>query len=112
MIGEVMTVSFGASIPYPDGAIATSLLVPVTLAVVARRYTPVVAPISSIVIGFFQGFAHASEVPQSIDALVFGFGFVCTSAMLITAGIFMTYLFESRRELWRTRALASRRSWR
>jgi urease accessory protein len=77
----------GASIPFVEPGIAASVLV-LGLLVAAAVRLPLVA--SSLIVGLFavfHGYAHGTEMPETMSGLGYGVGFMLATGLLHCCGI-------------------------
>jgi urease accessory protein len=77
MIAGAMATAAGVYLHRPDAAIALSLIIAGVVALFGPfrlRQAQAWAAICSVIVGFFQGFAHASEMPRLVNAVAFGTG--------------------------------------
>lgn len=91
----------GLTVPYIEEGILVSVLVLGVL--IACRYT-LSATISMAVVGafaLFHGYAHGAEMPATIGALSYTFGFTIAAVLIISAGIIVSdYLKKVNLQSW------------
>ena len=81
-------------IPFIEQGILASIFVLGLLITTATRL-PLIA--SMIIVGLFalfHGHAHGSEMPYSASGILYGLGFVLTTALLHFSGIALAFLFQ------------------
>ena len=85
-IGGILGMS-GIAIPFAERGIAVSVLVLGVLIVAAVRLP---LAVSALLVGLFaicHGYAHGAEMPAAASGLVYGLGFVISTATLHLSGI-------------------------
>jgi len=77
----------GVGLPFVEIGIALSL-VALGSAIALRSRLPTLAAMA--LVGFFamfHGYAHGAETPESTSGLLYGAGFICATALLLTIGV-------------------------
>jgi urease accessory protein len=86
----------GFGIPGAEAAIAASVVV-AGLVIAAGRFGSIPS-IMVLAAGFalFHGYAHGAEIPPGDNAVAYGMGFLCASALLLCAGLLVGISAERR----------------
>ncbi len=81
----------GFMVPGIEHGIALSVLVLGAILAFAARLSLATAAIIVALSGAFHGFAHGIEIPADANGLVFGLGFILSSALLHAIGIALAH---------------------
>ena len=87
MIAGGMAGGFGTALPGMEFLIAGSVLL-LGAAVAANRHWSLAVPVTlAVLFGLVHGYAHGLEMPRIDSPLLYGAGFVASSALLHSAGV-------------------------
>jgi urease accessory protein len=87
MVGGALVSFAGFALPGIEDGVALSVAVLGVLLAVAARPGPATAAILVGGFGFFHGYAHGAQMPQSATPLLYGLGFIAATALLQLLGI-------------------------
>ena len=85
-LGAVMGAS-GLPLPWAEGGIAGSVLIPGAVIAFALRPSIAVSVALIAVFALLHGYSHGVELPQSASALAYGAGFVAATLVLHAIGL-------------------------
>ncbi len=89
MAGSSVIGHFGLPLPGVEQGILASDFVLGLLLLFAARLPLAVSTGIVAILAIFHGYAHGAEMPSTASGLVYGFGFIVSTAMLHLAGIGM-----------------------
>lgn len=100
MAGGAALAMGGVGLPGVEAGIAASLLV-MGLLVATWARLPAAASVALVgVFALFHGSAHGTEMPFAVAPLLYGFGFLVSTAILHLAGIGLGRLVQRARAEW------------
>lgn len=87
MVGGALVSFAGLTLPGIEDGVALSVAVLGVLLAVAARPRPLTAALLVGGFGFFHGYAHGAQMPESATPMLYGLGFVAATALLQLLGI-------------------------